>query len=56
MTSADIIIVILVVAIVAAAAVYIRKEKKQGKCVGCPHARECAAKRAGRGCDDKNLE
>lgn len=47
MTVADIIIIILVLAMVGAAAFYIRKEKKQGKCIGCPHAKECAAKKAG---------
>lgn len=50
MTLADIIIIVLVLAIVGIAVCYIRKEKKQGKCVGCPYAKECAAKRAGNGC------
>lgn len=45
MTPADIIIIVLVLAIVCAAVFYIRKEKKQGKCVGCPYAKECAAKK-----------
>lgn len=49
MTLADSIIIVLVLVLVGAAAVYIRKEKKQGKCVGCPYARECAAKKKG-GC------
>ena len=48
MTLADIIIIILVLAIVGIAGFYIRKEKKQGRCVGCPYAKECAAKKAGK--------
>lgn len=47
MTPADIIIIILVLAVTGAAVFYIRKEKKQGKCIGCPHAKECGAKKAG---------
>ena len=54
MTLADIIIVVLVLGVVGVAAYYIRKEKKQGHCVGCPHARECAAKRAGQNCSSQN--
>lgn len=50
MTLADIIIILLVSVTVSIAIVYIRREKKQGKCIGCPHAKECAAKRAG-SCD-----
>lgn len=46
MTLADIIIILIVLLIVGVAALYIRKEKKQGKCVGCPYAKECAAKKA----------
>lgn len=49
MTLADIIIVVFVLVLVGAAAVYIRREKKQGKCVGCPYAKECAARKKG-GC------
>ncbi len=45
MTLADSIIIVLVLVLVGAAAVYIRREKKQGKCVGCPYAKECAAKK-----------
>jgi len=54
MTLADIIIIVLVLVIVGIAAVYIRKEKKQGKCIGCPYAKECAAKKAGQGCGSQN--
>lgn len=49
MTPTDIFIVVLVLALVGIAAFYIRKEKKQGRCVGCPYAKECAAKKKG-GC------
>ena len=45
MTAADIIIIVLVLAIVGAASVYIYKKKKQGACIGCSHAKECAAKK-----------
>ena len=48
MTLADIIIIVFVLVIVGIAAFYIRKEKKQGRCVGCPYAKECAAKKAGK--------
>lgn len=46
MTVTDILIILLVIAVVGIAAYYIRKEKKQGRCVGCPYAKECAAKKA----------
>jgi len=49
MTLADVIIIVLVLVIVGVAAYYIRREKKQGRCVGCPYAKECAAKKNG-GC------
>ena len=45
MTAADVIIIVLVLIILGAALVYTRREKKQGKCIGCPHAKECAAKK-----------
>lgn len=53
MTLADIIIIVLVLGIVGVAVYYIRKEKKQGHCVGCPYAKECAAKKSGQGCDSR---
>lgn len=56
MTLTDVIIVALVLAIVGLAAYYIRKEKKQGKCIGCPHAKECAAKKAGQACNSANKQ
>lgn len=51
MTLADILILAGVLFIVGIAVRYIRKEKKQGKCIGCPHAKACAAKKAGTGCN-----
>ena len=43
-------IIIAVVAIIVGAAVwYIIKEKKQGKCVGCPNSKVCGSKCSG-GC------
>lgn len=54
MTLADALIIVLVLVIIGAAVIYIRKEKKQGKCVGCPYAKECAAKKAGQGCGSQN--
>ena len=54
MTLADIIIIVIILAIVGAASYYIRREKKQGKCVGCPYAGECAARKAGQNCDSHN--
>ena len=50
MTLTDVLILVLVLVIIGTAAVYIRKEKKQGRCVGCPYAKECAAKKAGTSC------
>lgn len=47
------VIVVVLLAILGVAAGYIYREKKRGvKCVGCPYARECAAKRNGTGCDN----
>jgi len=54
MTLADVLIIVLVLGIVGIAVYYIRKEKKQGKCVGCPYAKECAAKKAGQSCGSHN--
>ena len=53
MTAADIIILVIVAGLVGVAVYYIRKEKKQGKCIGCPHAKECAAKKAGQNCNSQ---
>ena len=54
MTLTDGLIIALVLVILAAALWYIRREKKQGKCVGCPYAKECAAKKAGQNCGSQN--
>ncbi len=54
MTLTDILIIVLVLAVIGAAAYYIRKEKTQGRCVGCPYAKECAAKKAGQNCGSGN--
>ena len=41
----DIILGIIIIVIVGLAVAYIRKEKKRGvKCIGCPHAGDCAKK------------
>lgn len=45
MTLTDVLIIVLVLAIAVAAIYYIRKEKKKGRCIGCPYAKECAAKK-----------
>ena len=47
----SIILAAVILAILALAALYVVREKKRGvKCIGCPHARECAAKNSGKGC------
>lgn len=39
----NLILILIVAAIVAAALVFIIREKKKGrKCIGCPHAKNCA--------------
>ena len=44
-------VTLVILAIVGAAAGYVYRAKKRGvKCVGCPHARECAARRSGNSC------
>ena len=44
----DIILGIIIIVIVGLAVAYIRKEKKRGvKCIGCPHAGDCAKKNCG---------
>ncbi len=46
----DIIIVLIVLLVLGTALWYIRREKKKGvKCIGCPHAGECAKRKQG-GC------
>jgi len=53
----DIIAIAVLLLIVAAAGGYVYKAKKSGqKCVGCPHAKECAARRNGCGCASGQTE
>ena len=49
------VIAILVLALIlGAAAGYVYKAKKRGqKCVGCPYAKQCAARANGCGCQTK---
>ena len=42
---------LVLLAILAAAGRYVYKAKKKGqKCIGCPYAKECAARANGCGC------
>lgn len=43
----DIIIIAVLLVIVGAAVAYIVKEKKRGKCIGCPYAKQCGGKCSG---------
>lgn len=46
----DIVVILVVLLIVLAAAVYVWSQRKKGvKCIGCSHAKECAAAKEG-GC------
>lgn len=46
----NLIIVAVVLIVLGGVVFYIVREKKKGsKCIGCPHARECAARKNG-GC------
>jgi len=48
----NVIAILVLLAILAAAGGYVYKAKKSGqKCVGCPHAKECAARANGCGCN-----
>lgn len=48
----NVIAVLVLLAIVAAAGRYVYKAKKSGqKCVGCPYAKQCAARANGCGCN-----
>lgn len=50
----NVIAVLVLLVIVAAAGGYVYKVKKSGqKCVGCPYAKECAARTHGCGCQSK---
>ena len=47
----DIILILVLVLLAAAIVFYLVREKKRGAaCVGCPHAKQCAAKQNGCGC------
>lgn len=47
----NVIAAVVLLAILAAAGGYVYKAKKRGqKCIGCPHAKECAARANGCGC------
>ena len=48
MTLPDFLIIFIVLVILGIAVYYIRREKTQGRCVGCPYAKECAAKKKGK--------
>ncbi|MBR3873217.1 MAG: FeoB-associated Cys-rich membrane protein [Clostridia bacterium] len=51
---ANVIVILVVLLILGLAALYIVRAKKRGEtCVGCPYAKECAAKRSGCGCSGK---
>ena len=46
----DILLIVILAAIAAAIVFYLVREKKRGvTCVGCPHAKACAKRKAG-GC------
>ena len=50
----NVIAVLVLLVIVAAAGGYVYKAEKSGqKCVGCPYAKECAARANGCGCQSK---
>ena len=47
----NVIAILVLLAILVAAGGYVYKAKKSGqKCVGCPHAKQCAARANGCGC------
>jgi len=53
----DIILIIVLIGIAAAIVFYLVREKKRGvACVGCPYAKQCAKKRAGKGCGGHGKE
>ena len=50
----NIIVIVILIAIVGGIIFYLYRAKKSGqKCIGCPYAKECAKKKAGKGCSDK---
>ncbi len=55
-TLTDLMVLAVLLLAIGGAAVYIIREKKKGaRCIGCPHAGECAARRKG-GCGTKDAE
>ncbi len=57
MTLTDIIAIAAIALVVIGAVAYIIKEKKSGKkCIGCPNACSCNAKKDGSSCCDCNAE
>jgi hypothetical protein len=47
----SIILAAVLLLILGLAVLYVVREKKKGvKCIGCPHAREYAARNSGKGC------
>ena len=47
----NVVVTIVLAAIVGGAGLYIYKAKKRGvKCIGCPHAKACAARNQAGGC------
>ena len=51
---ANVIVILVVLLILGLAAQHLVRAKKRGEtCVGCPYAKECAAKRSGCGCSGK---
>ena len=53
----NVIAVLVILAVLAGAAGYVYKAKKSGqKCVGCPYAKQCAARQNGCGCSATKSE
>lgn len=49
----NIILVAIIAIILGCSALYVYKAKKRGiKCIGCPYAKQCSAKKCG--CDSNN--
>ena len=48
---ADFIVVVVLLMVLGAAILYIKREKKKGvKCIGCPAAAQCAARKLAGNC------
>ena len=51
----NIILILVIVVIIASAVIYIVREKKRGvKCIGCPHAKQCASRGKCSSKDERN--